>query len=51
VDQVAREAIVDLCEVLEIELTPERRAQLEAMGAEELVALRARIKAARAWAV
>jgi Uma2 family endonuclease len=51
VNLAAREAITDLCEVLGIELTPERRARLDAMEAEELAALRARIKSERSWAV
>jgi Uma2 family endonuclease len=48
-DQAAREAIADLCEVLGIDLTPERRSQLDGMKAEALAALRARLKVERGW--
>jgi hypothetical protein len=41
--------IEDLCEVLAIELTPERRAALDAMNVEALEALRERIKRERGW--
>jgi flagellar biosynthesis/type III secretory pathway protein FliH len=44
-----RAAVLDLCELLGIEPTDERRAQLEAMGVGELEALRAAIKGARGW--
>jgi hypothetical protein len=44
-----RAAILDLCELLGIELTGERRARLEAMGAGELEALRQALKQQRRW--
>jgi predicted transposase/invertase (TIGR01784 family) len=44
-----RQAIEDLCELLGIELTAERRAALVGMGAEALDELRGRIKSGRGW--
>jgi hypothetical protein len=48
-DRGLREAILDLCEMLELEVTPERRARLEGAGTEELRALRAALKSRRQW--
>jgi hypothetical protein len=42
-------AIMDLCEVLGIELTPERRAQIEQLDQSQLSQLRTHLKSARAW--
>jgi PD-(D/E)XK nuclease family transposase len=44
-----RLAILDLCEALAIEVAPERRAQLGAMGEGELEALRQGLKQAKRW--
>lgn len=44
-----RQAVEDLCEVLGIELTPERRTQIAGMGADALDALRAALKKGRTW--
>ena len=44
-----RQAITDLCEVLGIELTPEREAQLRELDLEGLTALRTHLKRDRAW--
>jgi len=44
-----RRSVEDLCDVLGIELTAERRRQVAAMGAEALDALRTAIKSARTW--
>jgi Uma2 family endonuclease len=44
-----RTAVSDLCEALAIALTPERRAQLEAMGLGELEALRQALKRTKRW--
>ncbi len=44
-----RQAIVDLCEVLGIELTPEREAQLRELDLEGLTALRVHLKRDRSW--
>jgi hypothetical protein len=43
------EGVRDLCEALDIELTPEREARLAAMEAGELRGLRAVLKAERRW--
>jgi hypothetical protein len=48
-DRGLREAIVDLCEMLDIEVTPQRRAQLEGASTEGLRALRAALKSRRQW--
>ncbi|WP_437732642.1 hypothetical protein [Sorangium sp. So ce1335] len=45
-----RTGLRDLCELLAIELSPEREAALDAMKAAELLALRDRIKRERRWA-
>jgi hypothetical protein len=42
-------AILDLCDVLAIEVTTERRARMDAMTSEELDALRGAIRARRRW--
>ena len=44
-----RQAITDLCDVLGIELTPEREAQLRELDLEGLTALRTHLKRDRAW--
>lgn len=44
-----RLAIMDLCEILGIELTPERRAQLEQLDPMQISQLRTHLKSARAW--
>jgi Uma2 family endonuclease len=44
-----RTAVSDLCEALAIVLTPEQRAQLEAMGLGELEALRQTLKQTKRW--
>ena len=44
-----QQAITDLCEILGIEMTAERRAQIERLDLAGLSALRAHIKTARAW--
>jgi predicted transposase/invertase (TIGR01784 family) len=46
----ARQAILDLCEVLGIEVTDAQRASLEAMAFDVLDALRQRVKRERRWA-
>jgi hypothetical protein len=45
----ARAAILDLCEVLAIEVTGERRARMEAMTGDELNAMRNAIRTRRRW--
>ncbi|MCS6901905.1 MAG: Uma2 family endonuclease [Polyangiaceae bacterium] len=45
----ARGMILDLCEVLAIEVTPERRAHLDSLDLEGLRSLRASLKTQRAW--
>ena len=45
----ARQTITDLCEVLGIELTTEREAQLRELDLEGLTALRTHLKRDRAW--
>jgi hypothetical protein len=45
----ARGAILDLCDVLAIEVTTERRARMGAMTSEELDELRSAIRAQRRW--
>jgi predicted transposase YdaD len=42
-------AIMDFCEILGIELTPERRAQIEQLDQSQLSQLRTHLKSARAW--
>jgi predicted transposase YdaD len=44
-----QQAILDLCEVLSIELTPQRRAQLEQLDLAQLHQLRAHLKSTRTW--
>jgi len=44
-----QQAIMDVCEILGIELTPERRAQIEQLDAAQLSQLRTHLKSARAW--
>jgi predicted transposase YdaD len=44
-----QQAILDLCEVLGIELTPQRRAQLEQLDLAQLHQLRAHLKSTRTW--
>lgn len=44
-----REAVEDLCELLGVELTGERRAQVERLDLEGLEALRAHLKLHRGW--
>jgi len=44
-----QQAIIDLCEVLGIELTPERRAQIEQFDSTQLSQLRAHLKSTRTW--
>jgi len=48
--QGLRQNIRDLCDVLDIEVTPERLAKLESLDADALSALRDRIKLAKMWA-
>jgi hypothetical protein len=45
----ARQAILDLCDALGIEVTTARRARMDAMTGEELDALRGAIRAQRTW--
>jgi hypothetical protein len=40
---------MDLCEILGIELTPERRAEIEQLDPTQLSQLRTHLKSARAW--
>ena len=47
--QGLQQAIMDLCEILGIELTPERRAQIEQLDPAQLSGLRTHLKSARAW--
>jgi hypothetical protein len=47
--RVAREAVADLCEVLGVEVTDERRAHLAALDLAALEALRANLKSAKVW--
>ncbi len=44
-----RQVVAEMCELAGIELTLERRAQIEAMGKEQLLLLARRIKERRAW--
>jgi predicted transposase YdaD len=44
-----RAAVRDLCELLEVTLTPAQRAALEEMDTSALDALRARLKRDRRW--
>lgn len=44
-----QQAVLDLCEVLGIEVTPERKAQIERLDLAGLSALRTHIKSARTW--
>jgi predicted transposase YdaD len=44
-----QQAILDLCEVMGIELTPQRRAQLEQLDLAQLHQLRAHLKSTRTW--
>jgi hypothetical protein len=46
---LAREALVDLCDLLGLPLDRARQAQLEAATTEELLALRSTLKASRRW--
>ncbi len=48
-ENVAREIIADLCELLGIELTKERRATLNTLDLAEISRLRLRIKQRKAW--
>jgi Uma2 family endonuclease len=45
----ARAMILDLCELLSIEVTPERRAHLDSLDLDALRPLRATLKARKAW--
>jgi DNA-binding IclR family transcriptional regulator len=45
----ARQAILDMCDVLAIEVASERRARMEAMTGKELDALRSAIGKRRRW--
>jgi hypothetical protein len=47
--RVAREVVADLCEVLGVEVTDERRAHLAALDLAALEALRAELKAKKTW--
>jgi len=44
-----QQAIMDLCEILGIELTPERRAHIEQLDPAQLSQIRTHLKSARAW--
>jgi predicted transposase YdaD len=44
-----QQAIMDLCEVLGIELTPERKAQIEQLDPTQLSQLRTHLKSTRTW--
>ncbi|HEU4403948.1 MAG TPA: HEPN domain-containing protein [Polyangiaceae bacterium] len=44
-----RAAVLDLCEVFGLDLTPGQRAQLETMGVDDLEAVRAQLKQTRRW--
>lgn len=48
-DEEARAALVDLCEVLGVELTTARQERLATLKADALVVLRGKIKAERCW--
>lgn len=48
-EEQAREAVLDLCEVLGVEMSEERRAQVTALDLAGLQALRAQLKQRRAW--
>ena len=48
-EEELRVAIADLCEVLGIELTAERRARLKGLGLDDLRALRQQLKTNREW--
>jgi hypothetical protein len=45
----AREALVDLCDALAIDLTPERQAHLASLDLPALRSLRTRLKQAKRW--
>jgi predicted transposase YdaD len=47
--ETLQQTIMDLCEVLGIELTPERRAQIEQLDLAQLHQLRAHLKSTRTW--
>ena len=49
ITQGLQQAITDLCEVLGIELTPERRAQIERLDLAQLAELRVHLKSTRTW--
>jgi hypothetical protein len=48
-EQVARAAVLDLCEAFGVELTEEQRSRLDKMDAAELAALRQHLKQHRGW--
>jgi predicted transposase YdaD len=47
--EALQQTIMDLCDVLGIELTPERRAQIERLDLAQLSQLRAHLKSTRTW--
>jgi predicted transposase YdaD len=47
--EALQQTIMDLCEVLGIELTPERRAHIEQLDLAQLHQLRAHLKSTRTW--
>jgi len=49
VQQALRSGVRDLCELLGVELSPDREAALEAMDLAKLLALRERLKRERRW--
>ncbi len=48
-ERVVRQVILDLCELLGLEVSSERRTRLDSLPLEELDALRQQIKQQRAW--
>lgn len=47
--ETLQQTIIDLCEIVGIELTPERRAQIERFDLAQLSALRTHVKTTRTW--
>jgi len=45
----ARDAVLDLAEAYGLEITPERRQQVQQVSLEDLAVLRAALKAGRSW--
>lgn len=49
VEKTLRQAVMDLCEVVGVEITPQRRAQIQELDMEGLERLRQGLKQTRAW--